>query len=239
MKKLKRSTSCKFWPVLFLLTILSVGEILCRETPASEDSLAIVSRPFALIDIPSEFNALSNYLIEISKIIQADEKIVNNDLIVKEYTLRLEEDKQEILESLSSMTYQRLENKIRAWHNYKSKFDIIQETLKKRINEIESVKNELDIKLRKWKDISEELKQAELPEDPTQSTDTAVVALNVILEKASERSDTLLLVRSKQTQLNLVIDVNKALAKAGIAAPLPVQKIQIDQNDTKNSTDRF
>ena len=114
------------------------------------DSLVVESIPFALSEIPIEINNLSNHLIEISKVIQADENIIKNDSIVRESSEILEISKQEIIATLFSMTYQRLENLIRAWHNYKSKFDVIQETLKKRINRIETVKNELGEELHKW-----------------------------------------------------------------------------------------
>ena len=139
MKISKQRTYYKSWLAIFLFYSFSIGNIYCQEPSSSEDSLAVASIPFALSEIPIEFNNLSNHLIEISKVIQADEKIVNNDLIVREYSKILEVSKQEIITILPSMTYQRLENLIRAWHNYESKFDIIQETLKERINEIESV----------------------------------------------------------------------------------------------------
>jgi hypothetical protein len=96
--------------------------------------------------------------------------------------------------TLPSMTYQRLENLIRAWHNFRSKFDIIQETLKNRISEIESVKNELTEELQKWEMMSEVLEQGDFPEELKKSLDTALVVLNLMIANTTERSDALLLV---------------------------------------------
>ena len=132
----KRRTNFKFCLAFFLISSISGGNINCQESPSNQDSLAVAPFAFAISEIPGEFNKLSNHLIEISEFIQPDEKIINNDLIVKEYSVLLEERKKEIMTTLPSMTYQRLENLIRAWHNYKNRFDIIQETLKKRTKTI-------------------------------------------------------------------------------------------------------
>ena len=153
----KRRTIFKFCLAFSLISSISSGNINCQESTSNEDSLAAAPFAFAISEIPNEFNKLSNHLIEISEFIKPDEKIINNDLIVKEYSILLEDSKGEIITTLPSMTYQRLENLIRAWHNYKNRFDIIQETLKKRISEIESVKNELAEEFQRWEKMSEVL----------------------------------------------------------------------------------
>ena len=125
------------------------------------------------------------------------EKIINNDITVKEYSLLLENRKKDIMTTLPSMTYQRLENLIRAWHNYKNRFNIIQETLMKRINEIESFKNDLTGEFQRWEKISVVLEQWDLPEEFKQTMDTALVVLNITIANTNERADALLLSRSK------------------------------------------
>ncbi len=202
----KRRTIFKFCLAFFLIFSISGGNINCQESPSIEDSLAIEPLAFAISEIPGEFNKFSNHLIEISEIIQPDEKIINNDITIKEYSVLLEDSKKEIMTTLPSMTYQRLENLIRAWNNYKNRFEIIQETLMKRISEIESVKDELTEEFQIWEKMSEVLEQGDLPEELKQTVDTALVVLNITIANTNERADTLLLVRSKQTQLNLLID---------------------------------
>ena len=202
----KRSSIIKFCLIFFLLSSVLSGNINCQESPSNEDSLAVAPLAFAISEIPSEFNKLSNRLIEISEVIQPDEKIINNDITVKEYSMMLEDRKKEIMTTLPSMTYQRLENLIRAWHNYKNRFDIIQGTLKKRISEIESVKNELAEEFQRWEKMSEVLEQGDLPGELKQTVDTALALLNITIANTNQRADALLLVRSKQTQLNLLID---------------------------------
>jgi len=206
MKLSKLEINYKFWTSIFLFFSFSIGNINSQESLPDQDSLAVESIPFALSEIPSEFNNLTNHLLDISEVIQPDDRITNNAIITKEYFELLQVSKQDIIKTLPSMTYQRLENLIRAWYNYKRQFDVIQETLKKRIDEIESVKSELDEDLQKWQKISEVLGQGDLPEELIQSTDSALVNLNLTTAKTIERSDTLLLMRSKQTQLNRLID---------------------------------
>lgn len=136
-----------FWLVFSAFFLLFFGNAYGQESDSNEDSVVVESIPFALSEIPNEFNALSNRLIEISEVIQPDEQIVNIDLIVKEYAILVNEGKQEIMTTLPSMTYQRLENLIRAWHNYERKFELLQGALKSRIGEIESVMSGLDEQL--------------------------------------------------------------------------------------------
>ena len=202
----KRCAKHGFWLSVLVFFLLSFGNAYGQESDSNEDSVVVESIPFALSEIPNEFNALSNHLIEISEVIQPYEKIVNNELITREFSVMLEDSKQEIMKTLPSMTYQKLENLISAWYNYKSKFDIIQETLKKRINEIEFIKNELDADFQKWQKISEVLGQSDFPEELKQSADSATVVLKLTLVNTIARSDTLLLMRTRQTQLSLVID---------------------------------
>ena len=206
MKLSKLEINYRFWISIFLFFSFSIGNINSQESLPDQDSLAVEPIPFALSEIPSEFNNLTNHLLDISEVIQPDDRITNNAIITKQYFELLQVSKQDIIKTLPSMTYQRLENLIRAWYNYKEKFDVIQETLKKRIDEIESVKSELDEDLQKWQKISDFLGQGDLPEELKQSTDSALVDLNLTIAKTIERSDTLLLMRSKQTQLNLLID---------------------------------
>ncbi len=56
------------------------------------------------------------------------------------------------------------------------------------------------------REIFEILGQSDLPEELKQGTDTAIVVLNFTIAETIERSDTLLLLQSKQTLLNLLID---------------------------------
>ena len=156
-----------FWLVFSAFFLLFFGNAYGQESDSNEDSVVVESIPFALSEIPNEFNALSNRLIEISEVIQADERVVNNDLIVKEYITLLEASKQEIMTTFPSMTYQRLENLIRAWHNYERKLELLQGTLKSRIGEIESVKSGLVEQLKRWDKISEVLEQSDLPGEIT------------------------------------------------------------------------
>ena len=147
MKSIKQTFLYKIWLSIFLISLLGIGNIRGQEISPSQDSLS-VDLPIVLSEIPSEFTHLSNYLVEISDVIQAEEKIVNNDSIISSFSVALEASKQEIETALPTMTYQRLESLVRAWYNYKNKFNIIQETLKDRIIEIEIVKNELE---EEWK----------------------------------------------------------------------------------------
>ena len=201
----KRRADHGFWLVMLVFFLLSIGNSYSQEPALKEDTIAVAAIPFALSEIPSEFNALSNHLIEISEVIQADDRIVNNDLIVKEYITLLEASKQEIMTTLPAMTYQRLENLIRAWHNYESKLVILQGTLKSRISEIESVKSELDEELQRWDKISEVLEQSDLPGELSKGADTALVVINLAIANTIERSDALLLMRARHTQLSLLL----------------------------------
>ena len=191
---------------LFLISSISTGNIYCQESPTIEDSILVAPSAFPISEIPGAFNELSNQLIEISDLIQPEEKIINNDITVKEYSVLLEDSKKEIITTLPSMTYQRLENLIRAWNNYKNRFNIIQGTLMARISEIESVQNDLAEEFQRWEKMSEVLEQGDFPEDLRQTVDTALVLINAAIANTNERADTLLLIRSKQTQLNLLID---------------------------------
>lgn len=195
-----------FWLAFSVFFLLSFGNAYGQESVSSEDSVTVESIPFALSEIPNEFNALSNRLIEISEVIQADERILNNDLVVKEYSTLLETSKQEIMTKLPSMTYQRLENLIRAWHNYERKLVIFQGTLKSRISEIESVKSELDEELQRWDKMAGDLEQNELPGKLSNDADTVLIVINLAIANTIERSDALLLIRARQTQLSLLID---------------------------------
>jgi len=205
MKSNKTNRIFRIWVVVFLISSLSILKINSQEITSDQDSLTI-DLPFILSEIPTEFTKLSNHLIELDELIKPQEKIVNNDSIVSAYSVSWEASKQEIEAQLPSLTYQRLESLIRAWYNYKSKFDNVQKTLIDRINEIQSVKNELDEELQRWKTISEVMEQRDLPDEFKQTADTAIVFLNLMISKTSERSDTLLLIRGNQTKLNLIID---------------------------------
>jgi len=205
MKSNKNYTLHKTWATIFLVSSLLIGNIIAQEIPENDDSTGI-KLPFILSEIPTEVTNLTNRLIEIAAEIQPEERILDNDLTVREYSITFETEKQEIKTTLPTMTYQRLESLVRAWHNYKSKFDIIQETLKSRIKEIEFVKNELGAELQKWETISDELLQEQIPDEFQQTADSAVAVLTIMLSKTMERSDTLLLMRSRQTQLILIID---------------------------------
>ena len=206
MKKYRQHAKAKFWNAISLLFILSIGNSFCQDTPLNQDTLATTSIPFAISEIPSEFNTLSNRLIEILKVIQPDEQIVNNDFVVREYITSLEVHKQEIMTTLPSMTYQRLESLIRAWHNYDSKLETFRERLKVRISEIESIKSEMDKELQRWNKISEVVEQSDLSGELSKGADTALVVINLAIANTIERSDTLLLIRTRQTQLGLIID---------------------------------
>jgi len=204
MKTIPGLTS-SYWIAFILIYLFSILNLKGQETQEKNDSTG-VKLSFILSEIPTEFTSLTNRLIEISDDIQPEEKILDNDSIVREYSVTFEAEKQEIKTSLPAMTYQRLERLVRAWYNYKNKFDVIQETLKERIKEIESVKDELDQDLQKWETISIELNQENIPDDFQQTADSAVAVLTVTLSKTTARSDTLLLMRSRQTQLILIID---------------------------------
>ena len=159
----KHKTISNIWLAIFLLSLVWIKNAYCQEPSSVNDSIAAVTSTFAISEIPGEFTALSNHLVEISKIIQSDKKILNNDVVIREYSILLEERKKEIIKTLPSMTYQRLESHIRAWHNLNNRFDIIQETLEKRINEIESVKNELNQEAKRWEHMSVVQEEGEFP----------------------------------------------------------------------------
>ena len=195
----------KFWLLIFIIFSLSIKNVSSQQNISDQDSIAI-ELPFLLSEIPNEFTSLTNRLLEISDDIQPEEKIINNDSIVREYSITFEAEKQEIKTTLPTMTYQRLERLVRAWYNYKNKFDAIQETFKSRIKEVESLKTELKKELDKWETISDELKQKSLPEEFLQNADSARTVLNLMLSKTMERLDTLFIMRSRQTKLILIID---------------------------------
>ena len=206
MKTGKLITIVPLYVAIFLLIVFPAGTVLSQEPVTTDDSLSVSAQELDISDIPSEIITLSNHLLEISEFLQKEEKIINNDLIVRENILSLEERKKEFINTMPSMTYQRLENEIQSIHNLKNKFKTIQETLVGRINEEETVKNELMEELHRWERKSEVLDQGDYPMELGQYADTAKLALWQILAEIDERADTLLLIRSKQAQLNLLID---------------------------------
>ncbi len=191
---------------VFLTFILSIGIIKAQEIPVEEDSLAIESLPFALSEINSEFADIANRIVEISDIIEPDEEIGNIDLIIREYSIVLEISKVEIITGLTSMTYEQLESLIRAWKNYQTKFEGTQSALKDRIKEIGLIKDELDTEYEMWEEISEILNIEDSPEELRQSSDTVIAILNLKIAFVLERTDTLLLMQSKQAKLIVFID---------------------------------
>jgi potassium efflux system protein len=194
-----------FCSCVLVIFLLSFATSYGQETGAAEDTIAAASLPFAVSEIPSEFSKLTNRLIEVSEALQPVEQITNNDLLVKEYISLLEASKEEIMTTLPSMTYQRLESLIRAWHNYGSKLDGLQKTLQSRISEIESIELELEDELLLWDKVAQVLKKSELPLELRQGADTAQAALNVTLVQTKERADSLLLMQTRQSHLSLLI----------------------------------
>lgn len=195
-----------FFYAFFMTFIFSFGNIKGQEVPVKKDSLDIEQLPFAISEIPSEFSRLSNRLDEISEIIEPDQGIVNNDSIVREYSIALLSDKKEIIAALPAMNYQRLENLIRAWKNYHSKFGEVQGVLKGRINEMESINNELDAELEQWERLSENLEKRDYPKEFKQDTDSIITILNLKIIDINERADSLLLMQNQQAKFNEFID---------------------------------
>ena len=81
---------------IFLLAVLILflapkGDLYCQNSTLIKDSTASVVPSIGISEISGEFITLSNRLIRISNIIQPDNKILNNDDVVKEYFFLLEE----------------------------------------------------------------------------------------------------------------------------------------------------
>jgi potassium efflux system protein len=195
--------SFRFILVIFFFSFygLAIGQI----TNSISDT-SIYRLQFSLSEIPNEFSKSSNQLIEISKVSSENPKITNNDSIVKHYLTKLTIEHENLIGSKSSKTYQGLERLNRAWHNYKNKFSNYHQILNHRIQEIESSKLLLEQELKKWEVVSIELSYSNLPREYTLYTDSALSFAETDLSVLNERYDKLLRMKSRNNQLNLLID---------------------------------
>ena len=69
------------------------GSVYCQARTVDEDSLTTVISANAFSEIPDEFTRLSNRLIEVAEFILPEEKVLNDDTIVTEYSAALEQRK--------------------------------------------------------------------------------------------------------------------------------------------------
>ena len=191
---------------LLLLFVLVFGGLHAQETTLENDSLETKEILISPGEISTNITKLSNRLIEISDIVKTDDYILNVDLIVREYTLSLQADKEEIMDDLHTMSYQRLENLLRAWNNYGSKFRTLINTVKNRVSDLEAVQSELNAELGQWQNIRELLIMENYPTEIQKSTDTVIKSLNLALITTNARSDSLYIIQKRQSQLIIFID---------------------------------
>jgi len=204
MFELNKSIMHKY--ILLLLFVLVFGSLSAQETLVESDSLETTEMLISPGEISTNITKLSNRLIEISDIVEPDNYILNVDLIVREYTFSLQADKEEIMDALHTMSYQRLENLLRAWNNYGSKFRALVSTVKNRVSELETVQSELNLELEQWQNIRELLIKENYPEEIQQSTDTVIKSLSSQLTAANTRSDSLYIIQKRQSQMIIFID---------------------------------
>ncbi len=168
-----------------------------------QDTVGIINSPS---EVSTNINNLSNRLLEIFDVVEPDEDIRNFDLVVREYTVLLKTDKKEIIDDLHTMSYQRLENLLRAWYSYGNKFNTSINNIADRINELESVQSELNAELDQWQKIREFLKEENYAIELQQNTDSIVVVLNQTLSTANTLTDSLYVIQKRQSQLIVFID---------------------------------
>lgn len=191
---------------LLLLFVFVFSSSHAQETGIESDSLETIEMSISPSEISTNITALSNRLTEISDIVKTDDDILDADLLIREYTVSLQVDKEEIMDGLHSMSYQRLENLLRAWNNYSSKFHILINTVKNRVSNLEAVQSELNDELEQWQNMRELLINENYPAEIQQSTDTVIKSLNLILLTANTRSDSLYIIQKRQSRLIIFID---------------------------------
>ena len=192
--------------ILLLLFVFVFGGLHAQETTLESDSLETKEMLISPGEISANITKLSNRLIEISDLVKTDEDIQDADLVVREYSIFLKDDKEEIMEALHSMSYHRLENLLRAWNSYGSKFYTLRNTVKNRVKVLEAAQSELNAELEQWQNMQKLLIEENYPEEIQQSTDTVIKSLNLVLTVANTRSDSLYIIQKRQTQLIIFID---------------------------------
>jgi len=192
--------------ILLLWLVVVFGGLHAQEILVEQDSLGTTEMSIPPSEISTNITTLSNRLIDISDIVKADDDILNADKVVREFTDSLQTDREEIIDALHTMSYQRLENFLRVWDNYTSKFQILSNSVKSRVNDMEAVQSELNTELEQWQNIQETLHRENYPEEIQQSTDTVIKSLTLVLTAANARSDSLYIYQKRQSGLILIID---------------------------------
>ena len=192
------------------ILLLGLALVFCsspaQETLPEQDSLETDLLSITPGEISTNITSLANRLTDISAIVKAEDDILNTDQVVRDFTDSLKTDREEIMESLHSMSYQRLENLLRAWNNYNSKFQDLSNDVKSRVDDIEAVQSELSAELERWQKLKEILDSGNYPEEIQQSTDTIIKALNLSLASANARSDSLYIYQKRQSELIISIE---------------------------------
>jgi hypothetical protein len=170
------------------------------------DTTTFAYEPIPPNEIPFEIPKLSKQLKEIDKFLLPDEGIYNADAVIRQYTISLRKNKDDIMKQLATMSFRSSENLIREWRNYESKIIGIQLGLKARIEEVESVKESLGTDIGRWQISCDYLEQAGFQEDLRQLADSAVKLLHISSNNASVVLDSLYTFQQKEIRLMAIVD---------------------------------
>lgn len=206
MKSNIKDSGIKICFAIFFAIIISIGNGSAQENQAEQDSIDATILRIPSSEVPAEIVILLQRLVEIEEFIQPDKKIASNDSLIRAYSNELQASKAEITEALTSMSFQRLENLIRAWKNYRNNFASMEAILKDRIDEIELVGLELNNKLTQWQKTQENIILNKYPDELKQIADTALEAINLNLQNINEKTDSLILMQRNYAKTNVLID---------------------------------
>lgn len=183
-----------------------IGYVNAQDSAVPIDSLDFTGVGFLPGEILPEMAKLSDRIHEINEIIKDNDDLSNASKVVNKYDSILKVEKNEIIQNLDMMTYRRMEIRIRSWKNYKDKFEGLKERMREHTNEIESIKNELNVEDERWKAIDVLLKEERFHSEMQQSLDNLINDLNATKKTVVEISKKLYILQQKQSQLIVLID---------------------------------
>lgn len=182
-----------------------IGYVNAQETAAPMDSLDFSDVGILLDEILPEMSRLSERITEINGIIKNNKDITDTYTVVNKYDSILKAEKKDILQNLDIMTYRRMEIRIRAWKNYKNKFEGLKNRMIARTNEIESIKYELNVEEERWQAVNVLLKEEQFQNEMKQSLGNLLNELNTTKKKVVKISKNLYILQQKQSQLIVLI----------------------------------
>ena len=197
-----------FYRISFFLFFLVFSFGISAQEKATKkiDSTQVSVKTIAIGDVPNETEKLNHRILELRTILKPSTPIKEVDSLLNKVAFEIGNKKDSLLVHINILNNRQLKSRKVAWANYKSTLKNYQEVLKKRIEDIGDITEELLTEKKRWKQTKKNLISNAESTKAYDDLDQIVEMLDEVIKIAHLRLDNLFEIQKGMTELVLTVD---------------------------------